>query len=81
MKLDQPLPCGATRPPVDGKTPGWECTGTRLLVVAMTRMDGEDIPVVAPASRIEEIIAMPGLSTPTHFNGGDHLHLSMEPRP
>lgn len=78
IKLDEPLPCGTWYPALPGNDPGWECTGSNLMVVLIAPIDGEDIPVVVPAPMVEHALAtIPGLHTPAPFNGGNHFHLRL----
>jgi hypothetical protein len=78
---DMPIrPCGATRPAL--RDPGWECTGSGLVVVMQARYTGVDLPVVLPARALEIVEPADWWDTPVaRFEGGDHLHLCVMRRP
>lgn len=68
--------CGATAPRF--YDPGWECTGSGLIVVTHYR----DLPVVLPARALDVIEPESWWDDPiVPFAGGDHLHLVVPRRP
>ena len=64
--------------------PGWECDGTDLIYLMDGPKFGEQhpIPVVAPASALDEFLAEPWADVyhPRPFAGGDHLHACLPSR-
>ena len=72
--------CGATRPRTHD--PGWECTGSGLIIVFTARFDLADVPVVLPARALDVIEPESWWELPVKpFTGGDHVHLTVPRRP
>lgn len=58
--------------------PGWTCTGRNLVQLLLVHRGGDALlPLVAPADRLDEVMAQPwaGVYEPQPFAGGDHVHV------
>jgi hypothetical protein len=67
--------CASTLPRM--RYPGWTCTGDGLTEVGAVTRDGEAVPIVAPSSRIQEVIGFDSASFRPYDNSGDHIHVGL----